>query len=316
MLAVAGNSDPGVNWLCASPACDTVLAAAVHERQLLDLLFRCYHCSTVGASPEREPGQPIPPLWSEVIPEALLVQSGIPTEIGGGPTMFVGQRAVDGYVRETGWRVPGVRPAWEKTAEVSPAGLRDLADEAIALIGERYQKLRATHDRRRASSSQRNRLIELIEHAERTAELLEREDPREVLARSKHTISELATTITLFRRWRRHPVWRELQTSLGDPGQVQHTVILLTVASMLVDAKNGVGLVSENDPGGRRADLWLQPTFERLDLEVKTPQALRGPLGESLTSDHAVRIVETRLDQAAQQLDPNLSGIVAIGGYH
>jgi hypothetical protein len=94
----------------------------------------------------------------------------------------------------------------------------------------------------------------------------------------------------------------------------------LGVASLLVDAGNGVGLI---DHAGARhwvPDLWLVPRIiERLEIEVKTPLALRSPGPGGLKAD-AVRLVTELVDMAAGtkagQLNPEHSGIVAIGSFH
>ena len=99
-----------------------------------------------------------------------------------------------------------------------------------------------------------------------------------------------------------------------------HTVMLLAVASYLVDAGNGVGIVIDHG-GGRVADLWVEPVLtERLDVEIKTPQALRGPRATHLEDDEAEQLIYRRLMRAAStksgQLSPDYSGVLAIGGYH
>lgn len=94
----------------------------------------------------------------------------------------------------------------------------------------------------------------------------------------------------------------------------------LGLASMLVDAGNGVGLVDHIGAMQRVPDLWLVPRIiERLEIEVKTPLALRSPGPGGLKTD-AIKLVTDLVDAAAStksgQLDPEHSGIVAIGSFH
>jgi hypothetical protein len=88
----------------------------------------------------------------------------------------------------------------------------------------------------------------------------------------------------------------------------------------LVDAGNGVGVVDDYGLGGRIPDIWVRPTLiERLDIEVKSPLALRSPV--TLPSEEkAADIIERQLGRAASskrgQISPDHSGIVAIGTFH
>jgi hypothetical protein len=80
-------------------------------------------------------------------------------------------------------------------------------------------------------------------------------------------------TVALFDRWRNHPAWPELVRSLVTPAEAQHAVMLLVTVSYLVDAGNGVGIVTQDSSGRRIADLWVDPSLaERLHLEVKPPR--------------------------------------------
>ena len=56
--AFSGGARPAVDWRCA--ACGSVLLQHVYERQFLDVLLRCPNCTSLNASPERMPGEPIP----------------------------------------------------------------------------------------------------------------------------------------------------------------------------------------------------------------------------------------------------------------
>jgi hypothetical protein len=121
------------------------------------------------------------------------------------------------------------------------------------------------------------------------------------------------------RRWRSHPAFPSLASTLADPIESQHTVMLLAIASYLVDyGNNGVGIVTEAT-GQRIPDRYVQSSlFDRLDVEVKTPLALRGPRPTRLELPETINVVERQVKYAASsttgQLDPRGSGILALGG--
>jgi hypothetical protein len=150
--------------------------------------------------------------------------------------------------------------------------------------------------------------------------MLAKEAPGEPLTLDGDALSELVTTVSLLARWRHHPLWSSLRDSLVSPDEVPHTVMTLGIASMLVDAGNGVGLVDHVGAQQRVPDLWLVPRIiERLEIEVKTPVALQSPGQEGLKAD-VIERVSALIDAAAGtkrgQLNPEHSGIVAIGSYH
>lgn len=312
--AFTGVLNAGIDWLC--PSCGTVLVrGAVHEHEFLDLLFKCYSCQTVGGSPARAPGRPLAGLPLLVPPGNYLLGSSVDTTDKA--VMCIGQQALDGYLVETGKGQPTV------PVEMSADGLRDAADYAVALLGDQYDALVEADKRGRSSPTpptRRHRMIELIQCARRAATQLDQRQPGAGIALDANVLSELVTVVTLFRRWSKHPTWCKLVTTLGHETELQHSLMLLAVASYLVDAGNGVGVVGEEGTG-RIADLWTEPSLlERLDVEVKTPQELRGPRESPLQMDDAVRIVERQVKKAASsksgQLKPDGSGILALGAFH
>jgi hypothetical protein len=312
--AFRGVADTGIDWLC--PSCGTVLIrGAVHEHQFLDLRFRCYSCQAVGGSPARPPGRPLAGLPLLVPAGNYLLGSSVDTTAR--PVMCVGQQALDGYEVETGRGQPAV------PVEISAQGLRDAADYAAELLGEHYDALLEADERGRSSPTppaRRHRLIELIRYARGATTLLDQQRFRARIDLDGNMLSELVTVVSLFRRWSEHPMWAKLVATLTHETEVQHSLMVLAVASYLVDAGNGVGIVGAAS-AGRIADLWAEPSLlERLDVEVKTPQDLRGPRESPLQLDEAVRVVERQVKKAAStrhgQLKPDGSGILALGAYH
>jgi hypothetical protein len=311
--------DGGLDWTCSG--CATVLVTgAVSDRQFLDLLFGCRVCGAVSSSPGREPGDP---LAGQLM--VLRDERNVRTvDIAGRPVMVVGQRAFDdAYMREIG--APGAVPPAEESGrrDFSIAGLRAMASDAERLLGSRAVGLIAKDERGRKAKTpprRRHRVVELWTYTREVADEMDRSDkPPGALAVDK--FSELTTMLTMFDRWRHHPAYSALIASLADGIEVQHTVMLLVVASFLADAGNGVGLVTGKAAGGRIADLWIEPTLlERLDIELKTPLVLRGPRATPLMVEDATSIIAERIDKVAAsrlgQLDVEQSGILAIGGFH
>jgi hypothetical protein len=310
---IAGVGADRIDWTC--PQCHAVLVqGAVNDRQYLDLLFRCYACGAIARSATRKPGHP--PAGNALLWPPGRYRLDGPVDVSSMPVMSVGKQATDGYMREIGsWRPGG---GWSAT----PSDLRAMGLEAKQLLGEHSQRLIAKDERGRRSSTppgRRHRLVELISYAREIAD--EIEAAGQVTAIDLSKLSELMATVLLFDRWRHHPMWPDLVATLADRNEGQHTVMMLTVASYLADAGNGIGLVAHGDGGGRIPDLWVEPGFlERLDIEVKTPQDLRGPRARRLTVDEATTSISRQLTKAAGnrrgQLDPTHTGILAVGGFH
>jgi hypothetical protein len=206
---------------------------------------------------------------------------------------------------------------------ITPPGLRALASQAKDLLGEEYAALQTADRRGQASPTpppRRHRLIDLIAFAEDTATAIETFGAATATTVDANRLAELVGTVAMFARWRNHPAWPELVHSLSTQTEGQHALMLLVIASYLVDAGNGVGIVPHGMKG-RISDIWVEPSLvERLHLEVKTPQALRGPRATHITGPEAENVVERILKKAAStargQLDPRHSGIVAVGGFH
>jgi len=237
--------------------------------------------------------------------------------------MVVGQRALAGYLIETSasseFSLQEALRAWEMNAD----SLRALATRAKGLLGTRFARLQSSDRKGQASLTpplRRHRLIELITYCEEAADLLDRRLPYELIDLDGNKITELYSTVGLFDRWRNHPAWPQLVNGLASDSEGQHSLMLLAVASFLCDAGNGVGLVFQRR-SGRIPDLWIEPSLvERLNIEVKTPIALRGPRALHLSQTEAEGVITRQVDRAASsrrgQLDTRYSGLLAIGAFH
>ncbi len=298
-----------------------LLSQGVYRRQFLDILFRCFSCGKLGASPSRRPGEPLAGRPILVPPGQYRLDSVL--DVVRKPAMLVGRQALDGYLAETSAPARSLSTPTSAPLEISTGFLRDLVARAVHLLGERYDRLRASDARGQSSPTppaRRNRLIELISYAEEAAHALEMQTPDKTVALDANKLSELYAIVDQFERWRNHPAWPQLVVGLANETEVQHSFILLVIASYLRDAGNGVGLVFE-EASGRIPDLWIEPSLvERLDIEVKTPVAPRGPRKLALSPGKAEDVITRQVKKAASarsgQLDPNFSGILAIGAFH
>jgi hypothetical protein len=93
--------------------------------------------------------------------------------------------------------------------------------------------------------------------------------------------------------------------------------MLLTTASYLVDANNGVGVhVNTSRQNATTADMWIEPDLsQRVDLEVKTPMAFRAPKLPVLVP-HALAILERTLKKSSRQRGNTRTSLLIVGGYH
>ena len=312
--AVVGNGV--IDWHCYR--CGSLLLQGMHEREILDLLVICYTCGATSATPQREAGEPLAGRPVLLPPGRYRLSSQVSTT--NQPVMLVGIQALNGYLKETGLEQLSEAGHYALGhSKLSADFLQTLASDAAALLGERFAHFKAADERGRSSPTppaSRHRLIELIENATATAADLDQGG--QIV--NGDFLSELSTCVSLFTRWRHHPAYPHLLKTLADGTEVQHTIMLLAVASYLVDAGNGVGIVFRQS-NQRIPDLWLTPSVtERLNLEVKTPTELRGPRKTTITGYEGDKLISRLLKKAASggsgQLDQRHSGTLAIGGFH
>lgn len=312
--ALAGQGS--IDWQCGK--CGALLLERLYERQVLDILVRCYNCGGVGAMPSREPGEPL--AGRPVVLSAGKSRLTSQVRIDSNYVLLVGPQALAGYRHETGANQASSEGLYPQSlTEISANGLRSLTSDAAALLGERFSHLKAADARGQSSPTppaNRHRLIELIDQVETAAVKLDGGGG----VVDGNALSELSTCVALFQRWQYHPAYPHLLKTLADGLEVQHTIMVLGAASYLADAGNPVGIVFRPS-SGRIPDLWVTPNLiERLNLEVKTPRELRGPRAKALTGAAAEELLTGLLKKAAStgsgQLDQRHSGVLAIGGFH
>jgi hypothetical protein len=161
--------------------------------------------------------------------------------------------------------------------------------------------------------------MELISYAEETAELLEKRQQGESVHLDGARINELYGTISVFDKWRNHPAWPHLVRSLATEAEGPHSLMLLTAASYLNAAGNGVGIVFK-DTGGRIADLLVQPDLtQRVSIEIKTPQMFRNVWPSQISLPDAETVITRHVNEVASPKRGQFgggSGILAIGTFH
>lgn len=316
-LPFVGNADPGVTWHC--PECGRVLLSNVWERQFLDILFWCSTCGSVSASERRKAGEAMPVRSIRLVPRRWHIRGEV--DVRDKPVLMAGKSAFDAYVRETGASYSPAAPS-RPNRELDADFLGALSRAAASLLGSEYDRLLEADNRSLRSKTppqRRHRLIELIRYAEEASANLRIRKDKHPITLDGDALSELLATIDLFDRWRHHPAWKGLRDSLIDGTEVQHSVMTLGIASLLVDAGNGVELVDHSGADQRVCDLVLIPRIvERLEIEVKTPIVLRS--SEEFKKVDIKKVVTNVVDRAAAttggQLDPEHSGVVAIGAFH
>ena len=315
---IVGNSPDHVSWECI---CGATLATGLYSRQILNLLIGCGACSRLLESPRREPGQPIPgrPVY---LPPGGTYLLGGELDVIDKPVMMVGHDALIGYARESGRQIPGMYdPALPAVLTgIDSDSFVAMAESLRSLLGDEYQRLADADIRGRASRtrpSSRNRLIELVEFSESTARVLADWNGQGNVNLNGDLLAESVTVLHASCRWRYHPAWPSLRATLASITEAPHTIMLLTMASYLVDANNGIGIhISPSRQQATAADIWIEPDLsQRVDLEVKTPLGLRGPK-RPISEPYAIQLLERALKKSSPQRRNTRTSLLAIGGYH
>src|SRR6266550_7250547 len=318
-LAVSVASD-GVNYLCSG--CSRLVLQDVHPRQFLSILIRCVRCGGISATPRRDGGEPIP-AYSVVAPAGQYLlgsQLNVP-----GPGMFAARAAAEDYAFEVG--APYSERARQHAAMfpsgMSPETLRQISAMGRSILGVHFDRFDAMYERSKRHSTQapdHHRLVDLIRYGDKAANQIESAGRGGQVTIDGDRIAELYTAISMFHRWRNHPAWDDLVASLADPSHVQHTVMLMCLASYLADVGNGVGIVHSEQASGRIPDAWVAVDSRgRIDIEIKTPHAFREP-GSALSFERAVEIIERHVMRAGSisggQIGEGRPGIIGFGAYH
>jgi hypothetical protein len=93
--AFIGNAQPGTDWCC--PRCNAILVEAAYEAQFLDVLFQCPGCGEIGASPNRQAGQPL--AGRPLLTPPGRYRLGSAVDLTNKPVMMVGSKRSRGTSR-------------------------------------------------------------------------------------------------------------------------------------------------------------------------------------------------------------------------
>jgi hypothetical protein len=151
--------------------------------------------------------------------------------------------------------------------------LRQLEEDASALLGEHYTKLVAQRTRGLDSRHPPTNPHRLVDAIRRVAASRHNLEAGKGLVDAE-AIVEVRTLLVFAERWRNDALWPELQNSLRDPNQYVQTLLLLaahhvwSVAGNVVDLKRADGTT-------RTFDLSMQDLGHSMAAEVKAPLKLR-----------------------------------------
>jgi hypothetical protein len=239
--------------------------------------------------------------------------------------MFAARDAAEDFAFEVGARYSERANRWAATfpSGTSPSTMRLIGNLGRDLLGDRFDHFNAMYERSEKHSTphvEHHRLVGLIRYGERAANQIQSAARHSQVTIDANRIAELYTAVEMFHRWRHHPAWKDLLASLREPSHVQHTVMLMALASVLADAGNGVGIVHGSQSGTRIPDAWLAvDSYRRLDIEIKAPQAFSEPRA-ALTFEGAVDVIEKHLLRAGSarrgQILHGRPGVIGFGAFH
>lgn len=194
------------------------------------------------------------------------------------------------------------------------AYIDQLIKEASNLLSAIIQKTKSSDIRSKVHGSrwvERHRLHVLLDAAERD----KRRNKMSGVIILSWFVAELAVILETIRRWRKDPLWREIEPSLVNPTHFTHTVLKLCLADCLKNVGHEVAIIPES--GSASPDLKVQAiggSQDWIHIECYQPKALAN--GSMISSEEIERIVKKSMDKARRQLQDKVPGILAICGYN
>jgi hypothetical protein len=288
--------------------CGRVLATAVTEESLWDLILRC-QCGATTSVPSLPRGQALP-RGRTVVLEPRIYSLDRPVELGKG-CVTLGRA---GLVRYAGLLASVLENAPTQIS-LTPDALMVLVEDIKRLLGKKFEPAWASHQRGVASATPPRtpaRPIRAIASVLESVERLTRTEPRLDIS----SIVELVAVRDLASRWQRHPLFDSVGPYLLN--EYSHAVIALLVADFLVRAGNGVA--APTGGAGRGPDLRVCiGAAEYVPIEIKVPRALQEP-PLSLDNGSASAIVAAALEESGTgrkgQLRTGRGGVLVVGGFH
>ncbi len=200
--------------------------------------------------------------------------------------------------------------------KLNAALLRQLEEDASALLGEHYPKLVAQRTRGLDSKHPPTNPHRLVDAIRRVAASRHNLEAGKGLVDAE-AIIEVRTLLAFAERWRNDALWPELQNSLGDPNQYVHSLLLLAAHHVWSVAGNVVNL-KRADGTTRTFDLSMEDKGHSIAAEVKAPFKLRRGGKPPLKALAAKEVVLDAIKKAGTreggQLPPDKCGLLIIGG--
>jgi hypothetical protein len=290
-----------------------VLASCVVEDQLWDLAFQCFECNGVSMSPRLAAGMALPPRVVMAPHGRYLISQTVPM----GRVVMVGQAAVERRIIEAGPKGStfGKIVTQSRPAVGDADHLRRLIEDVRRLLGATFDALDLSDRLGRESVTppkKRHPLMKIVHELRAAIDTFGTDRPTVDV----RPVMELVTLLHTLERWRHHPVWPKMVQGLE--GEYLHTAITLAAGSFLEDAGNGV--VFQEAASGRTADLLLVVgAQQRVAVEVKVPQVLRGP-SDRLGHEKWLNVVRSAIKGARTgekgQLSRHHPGLLVLGGFY
>jgi hypothetical protein len=271
--------------------------------QVWDVVFRCFACSQLSATPSRPPGRAIPPNHVELPPSKDVLLTG-PIQMN--RVCIVSSHGVAARLRETGQRgqsFGSLVPTEQGTLEL----LRQTLTEVRPLLGPAADDLIPTQGRpdERSSWQRSHPLGMAIQALTSAIESGAAPTSNDVLL-----LTEVRSVIHFLRRWKNDPRYAALVHGLLH--EYAHTFAVLATASLLEDLGNRVEFVPEQRSG--TPDLRLvHGVGEFAAVEVKAPDALNGK-GPLRSPDAADKLVKKAANNANRQSRDYPARIVVVCG--
>lgn len=331
---IRGDDPKRLDYFCA--VCHrSVILSSVEDGAVWDLVFRCFVCGGLSASPMLSPGHALPPNTVTFSSgRQYLIASTVDMVRG---IVLAGEGAVRRRIIETGKGTVAsflAQPNQGRGTTIpTPGENADALDALVArareLFDHVFTELEAVDKKRRVQAKGRpvygrHRLMEIVEGVRHSAR--NRRNPRKPQYVDAVSVTELALCLQLLERWQHDPAWTAIRDSSVDSDNFLHNVVTLATASFLADAGNAPELYVEDVHGRRAADLRLAINpHQYCHVEVKCPQKLHHPSKvlsptTPLTAKEAETIVRRAIHRAGTGAGGQLAhpdgSVLVLGGFH
>lgn len=305
--------DGDIDLLCSSCKSST-LVRNTRDGSFWDIVFQCFRCHQLSASPLKPAGIPFPPRSLLIPYRGFLIKGTVQQK---GSLVLVGKSAYDRFLTE--FPDDSIENI-DKSYIFDAPFLEMLLTQAETIIGSLFFKLDEKAKRGRTChktpSKDPHRLMEKIEKVRQAIKSFQNLNP----VIDVYSSLELFTTLSLFEEWRCNPAWSKMLSSFENPSDYCHAIVTLATATLWRKEYGSVGIDVENVSGKRNCDIRIFVSAdERIKLEVKSPKCLHN-LILPLTKEQAIKMLKDALKSANHkgggQLSPESPGILVLGGFN